>query len=570
MPPRPLLRTWLTAGCAALLVFAACANPQAPSGGPRDETPPSIASSDPAADAVNVSAEHVDLVFSEYIDVSSFAEAFSLTPAFEEPLAFDWSGRRVRVELPAPLRDSTTYVLTIDTDLRDERGVALAQPLTLAFATGPDIDRGRLAGRVLGAARGQGLAGLDVYAYAAPDSTALDSLPDAPAYRTQTDPEGAFQFDYLREQPYYVVALADRNRNRQPDPLEAYAVPPRPALSSDTSDAARIEAPWVATARDTIPPTLNRVQALSDRRLVLRFSEPVRLARRDTAGWTLRDSLADQRRAVQQAFTRPDDPLALYLLTEMLRPELHTLRPGDGLVTDTVGNALLPTTARFTPTEEADTVQTRFVGFTPENLAAGDQQLYTLPPETAPGLRFNQPLDTTRLRSLLTAADTTGRPRAFALSSPDGVTYRLQLVPPLQPAEAVRLALDARPLGADTTFARTFRRLSDRELGELSGVVALSGSAPIIVELYDAGNPEAAPRRTQTGPDGEFLFANLPEASFRYRAFADRNENGRWDAGRLAPYAPAEPITWSAQPIQTRPRWETALDDTLRLSASAP
>ena len=216
----------------ACVGLASCANPVPPSGGPRDETPPRIATSRPAAEATNVSrGRTVRIAFSEYVDRESLREALTVTPAPGGRLTFDWSRRSVEIMFPQRFRDSTTYLLTIDKELTDLRGVELEQPIRLAFSTGPRIDRGRLAGRVVGSRHGQGREGFDVYAYAA---AAADSarLPPAPLYRTQTGSEGAFQFEYLREeQRYYVVALRDRNRNYRADPLEAFAVPPRPSPS---------------------------------------------------------------------------------------------------------------------------------------------------------------------------------------------------------------------------------------------------------------------------------------------------------------------------------------------------
>lgn len=553
-----------------LFLASACANPVAPSGGPRDETPPVIENSDPEAEAVNVEADAIEITFSEYVDQASFARAVSLTPAFETPVEFDWSGRTVTITPPEPLRDTTTYILTIDTDLRDERGVTLAQPITLAFSTGPRINRGRLAGRVVGAQRGSAQGGLDVYAYPAPDSAAPFPLPERPAYRTQTNPQGTFRFEYLREQPYYIVAMADRNRNRQPDPLEALAVPPRPALRADSSGRPDSTLQWVATARDTIPPALGRVQALSQSRLLLRFSEPVRLASENAAAaWSVRDSLRNESRPVRAAFQPPGTRQEIVLRTDPLRPQVHVLRAEAGAVEDSSGTALPPARASFIPPETPDTVQTRLLRFVPEGLPRSEQGAFLLPPGVEPGLQLNQPADTVRLRAALSVRDTTGQPRSFALRpAAGGATYRFAFSPPLASGDAAQVRVapqEALNTPGDTAVARRFQRLSDRDLGELSGPVS-AAQAPIVVELFAENEAGGAPvQRVQVEPGGRFLFARLPETSFRFRAFVDVNENGRWDGGQIAPYVPAEPIAWSDQPVSIRPRWETALEDTLRV-----
>jgi len=269
-----------------LVGLAACANPVAPSGGPRDDTPPSVVETRPVRDTVNVSTDtrSIYIEFSEYVERSTLPRALSITPQFDGRLRFSWSGQGVTIELPSALRDSTTYIFSLDADLSDTRGVSLDRPVTVAFSTGPRINRGRIRGRVVGPRRGEGRAQVDVFAYALDDGTSSPpaSLPDQPAYRTQTGEEGTFSFDYLREQDYYVVALRDNNRNRRLDPTEPYAVPPRGALPAD-EDSTEIPVPWLLTPADTAGPRVQQVTPLSRRRVRLSFDEPVRPGSRRSA-----------------------------------------------------------------------------------------------------------------------------------------------------------------------------------------------------------------------------------------------------------------------------------------------
>ncbi|GIV58851.1 MAG: hypothetical protein KatS3mg042_1764 [Rhodothermaceae bacterium] len=541
-----------------LMALAACATPQMPPGGPPDQTPPALEAADPPDGALRVATDRIELTFSEYVDEGSFARAFSIVPDFDRPPAFDWHGRRVVIRLPEPLRPATTYILTLDTNLRDLRGVALRQPITLAFSTGDRLDRGRLAGRVLDAVRGTGVPGLDVYAYPAPGGAAPDSLPPRPAFRTQTDTEGRFHLDYLSDAPFFVIALRDRNRNRRPDPLEAFAAPPAPALVPDTLDAS-LERTWVLTTLDTLPPVLRQVQPRSNRRLALRFSDPVRLASTDPAGWLVVDSVAGAPRPVRAVYQVPEDPLRVFVLTDPLAPVPHRLHVH--AVVDSSGNAVREGTARFVPPATPDTVALRFRAFVPDSAAADP---YVLAPGERPGVRFNQPVDSTRMARLVAVRDTAGQALAYRTTTPDGVTYRLTLDP--WPGVPFEVRVDARPLGADTVYVRRFRRMTPDETGALGGYVAGDDTTgTLVVELFEAGGK--TPLRTAV-PDtsGLFLFRDLPGGRrYRVRAFADRDGNGRWDGGRLRPYRPAEPAAWSDVLPAVRPRWETIVDDTLRV-----
>ena len=292
-----------------VLLFASCANPVAPSGGPRDQRPPSIAQTTPVRDTINVSTdtEVLRIEFSEYVERSSLPGALSITPTFEQRPQFSWSGRTVEIGFPSPLRDSTTYIFSLGTDLSDAHGVSLENPITVAFSTGPRINRGQIGGLVVSGAQGDVQEGVDVYAYGVSPRAVgpPQPLPERPSYRTQTGEQGRFGFDYMREGRYYVVALRDNNRNRQPDVGEPYAVPPRFALRADSA-AGSVPVPWLLTRPDTTAPYLQRVRPVSRQRLRLSFSEPVRLQTRRAEAWAPRDSARGTPVEVQGVFTVPD------------------------------------------------------------------------------------------------------------------------------------------------------------------------------------------------------------------------------------------------------------------------
>jgi len=651
-------------------VLTACANPVPPSGGPRDETPPRVVRSLPPADSVNVatSTRSIRLEFSEYVQRGSLPRAISLTPAFDEPLRYDWDGRAVNVELPDVLRDSTTYILTLGTELQDTRGVSLSEPITVAFSTGPRINQGRIAGRVVDPARGRPQQGVDVYAYAAESNAAPDSLPDRPAYRTQTGEDGTFTFDYMREQRYTVVALRDNNRNRQPDRGEPFAPPPRATFTAD-SLGARIPVPWLLASTDTRPPTAQRARPITRQRVAVRFSEPVRLPRRATDRWMLRDTTRGDAVSINTIYRSPDASAEIVLRTGAMQETGHRLVLADSAVTDTVGNPLRADTVRFEGVGLPDTLQTRFSAFGPPRLEADSAGTLPLLPGVAPTLTFNQGPGDATVREAVSVQDTLGHRRSISIASANGVRFEVRFDSALVAGQMVDIRVDANALrGADTTYVQRYRRVVRDVLGELEGRVVLgdtavapmaSPSAPapaspgdtlsslgrdtsgvgpggrppggipdtrsddsigtdslaadtlstdavaadtlsadtlatdasrptgatadtarttdapadslrpppaIVVELRaEQSALPVAPDSLVTVPDSAFVFGELPEGSYRFRAFIDRNENGRWDPGSVVPYRPPEPITWSTQPVDSRKRWTTVLPAPLRI-----
>ncbi len=551
---------------AIVLGITSCAIPVLPTGGPQDKEPPVIIDASPEAESVNVSTDHVRIVFSEFVDQASFAQAIAVTPAFDRPLQYKWRKNRVDIIFPEALRDNTTYILTIDTKLRDVNRVALTQPITFAFATGPVINRGKISGRVIEPLEGNGVPSFDVFAYALADSTLPDSLPDSPAYRIQTDDQGGFAFDYMSEQPYFVVALQDLNRNRMPDGIEPFAVPPVPVIFADTTrpDGSLT---WLVTKTDTIPPQIQRVRALSNQRFMLRLSESIQLTSRDPSLWSLKDSVSNQIFPIEDIYLYPEDPKQLYIKTAELFATTHLLQAGG--LTDSTGNPVDTTAITFRPSANPDTLQLRFLGFQPENLTPNEIGASVLSPDINAGIRFNQAVTSETLAGFVTIQDSTQTPLTFQSSSVDGSTYDLSITN-LPAGMPFTVQVAGTGVGApDTTYTKLFQQLTDESLGELSGqLVSADTAGQSVVELFPATRTVTRERIAVQTPDtsGTFVFSRLPDKSqYRFRAFQDYNANLRWDGGQLLPYQNAEPLTWYSDSLLVRARWEQTLSDTLKI-----
>lgn len=552
---------------AVAALAAGCATPLRPTGGPADQTAPRLVASDPAADTVNVRADRLTLTFSERVDPATAARALSVTPEFERPPEVRVRGEQLEVVFPDSLRPQTTYVVTLSTDLRDARGVALAAPLTVAFATGPTLDRGRIEGVVLDPATGAGVPRLDVFAYRLADTTRLpDPRTAAPSYRTQSGPDGRFALTNLAEAPFFVAVVEDRNRNRRADAEERFAAPTRPVaqareVTTDSSGAGPdsaatphfplptshlplLTSPFFVARLDTTAPALRRVRPLSDRRTALRFDESVTLTDRNPSQWALADSASGRAVTVAALYARAGEPAEVVVATGgALAPTPHRLRlRAPGAVQDSSANGALPFEAVFTPSAQPDTAQARFGGFVPAARVSADSA-QTLRPDERAGVRFTLPLDSAAVRARVRVRNPAGAVVPYVLiPDADGLTYRLRL-----PLRAFTVAVQ----DGDSTRARRFATPAPDALGGIVGRVGADG--PVLVEAYPEGG---SPFVARVEASGAFVLQNLPPGAYRLRVVLDRNGNGRWDGGRLAPYAPPEPLRWLPEPVRVRARWD--------------
>ncbi len=517
-------------------------------GGPRDDTPPYLVSTDPPHESVNVSPSELRLVFSEFVNEGSFARALSIVPTPQGRLRYRWRRKSVTIQLPEPLRDSTTYVITLDDEFRDWRGVRLKSPLSFAFATGSVIDQGRLRGQIVDPEQGLPVAGLMVFAY-----SAQDIIDQSASYQTQTDSEGRFEFSYVRNSDFFVLGLQDLNQNMRADPGEWYAVPPVKAIRA-TPDTSKTYSNWVYTKVDTIGPSIERVRATSNKIIELRFGESVSLQDPTGESWSIVDSVSLAPVSVKSSYQLESTPQIIYLALDPLMESSYALFPSPSLQ-DSSRNTVQLDTTYFRGSIRTVTSEPTFRQFLPSDT----ENPYQLAPWETPQIVFDQPVEASLLESLISVQDSNGTSVNFEIRTFNGTTYSLLSLD--DPTQVYRVSVRQ----PDSTYVHSFERLGARSLGSLSGVTIPAGDS-VLVTLMNSDGQILATKSSDS--EGFFIFDNLPENSYHLRAFIDRNRNGHWDGGLIDPYQAAEPVTWTSGPTTIRPRWDTALPDTLRIGQS--
>jgi len=224
---------------------------------------------------------------------------------------------------------------------------------------------------------------------------------------------------------------------------------------------------------------------------------------------------------------------------------------------DSTGNRLREASFGFSGTSQADTLRMRFIGFGPEPPVKLVRNVALLWADAWPKLQFSLPPDTNFLARYVSVTDTLGAEKPYTWRTDDGTTIHI-LPQSLEPGVPVRITVDAHFQQRKQPFVRTFERLRNDERGSIVGKIQGAGTSPVWVELIPVppSRLDLAFYRTQTDSSGQYVFKNLPEGTYRLRAFRDVNLNGKWDGGSLEPFAPAEHIVWSKEPIALRTRWE--------------
>ncbi len=209
------------------LLLCNCAKIGAPKGGPADTTAPSMISTTPSGEAVNVIIDNIiTMVFSEAIQRESVAGQIYITPRQTEDPELSWEGNRLDLILSDSFQDNTTYVVNLGTGIKDIRGNRLEDSYSFAFSTGAHIATGEVSGYV--SRNDKLITGVTIGLFPAEraETAEVDSV--YPPYLTLSGKKGDFRLEYLPEGSYFPLAFIDKNKNQLFDyPAEVFGLPDR-------------------------------------------------------------------------------------------------------------------------------------------------------------------------------------------------------------------------------------------------------------------------------------------------------------------------------------------------------
>ena len=210
------LRHILVATALLLTAFLAqrCANAVAPTGGPKDETPPKVVGTVPENRSTNFIGKKIELTFDEYISLENANQNVMISPPLSEKPDIKLKNKTVIIKFKETLAANTTYTINFGAAIKDLHEGNQFKDYVYSFSTGDHIDTLCIAGTVLNAVDKKPVEGVYVSLYAA-DRDNLDSLPmtTVPNYLTKTDKEGKFSLNGLADKKYLVFALKDANAN---------------------------------------------------------------------------------------------------------------------------------------------------------------------------------------------------------------------------------------------------------------------------------------------------------------------------------------------------------------------
>ncbi len=531
-----------------VVLLSGCALQLPPEGGPADTTPPEIISSYPVPGQINYREDYAELEFSEYVEKRSLKDAIFISPAPEEGYELNWSGKTVRIEFNKPLKENTTYYITVGTDLTDYNNRnKMAKSFNLWFSTGEKIDKGSISGTVYD----KNSDGILIYAFLF-DGDSVNIFDKKPMYVSQCGESGEFELKGLRDGKYRLVAVKDNFRDYmlQIGQDEAGVTYTDPVLSP--ADTLFNDMNFFMSSTDTLAPEIQSAVMIDRNHLLITLNED-----------------ADRRSVLSENFAVTDSSTM-----KSRRPVFSYLQNGNGKnlvlilddpgfkgdsvflkargIKDLKGNTLKETSINLTVSERPDTS----VASISSVLPADRLNLISDFPEIT--VVFSTGISPDEFTRRVIFADTSGNKAENETVREDDVTYKIKIKQKLESFTDYKLTADLRGLAgvnglqADTVITFAFKTVNQLNLtglfGKLAGISDPVGKR-LILELKD---DPLVRYFTVTGENGSFEFDKVRPGKY----FLWYYEGGEvFNPGAVLPFRFSDKFRFYKKEIDLAPRW---------------
>ena len=104
-----IFTTTLTLMAAISVLLSSCANEVAPTGGPKDETPPKVLKYSPEIYSTNFNGKTIEITFDEFFQLNNYKSKLLISPPFQNEPTFTVKGKKLIINLKDDPIPNTTY-----------------------------------------------------------------------------------------------------------------------------------------------------------------------------------------------------------------------------------------------------------------------------------------------------------------------------------------------------------------------------------------------------------------------------------------------------------------------------
>jgi hypothetical protein len=534
------------------LILSGCANQLAPGGGEIDRVPPVITEISPPDGTINYKEDYFELTFSKYVEKRSLKDAIFISPAINGNIELDWSGHSVRVIFPEKLKDSTTYVITIGTDLVDYNNRnRMAQSVTFSFSTGNKVDKKIISGRVFE----EKPSGILIFAYKKGKDDP-DPMKTKPDFISQVGNDGHYKIIGLAEGNYRVFAVYDQYRDFlfQPD-QDKIGMPPRDVSFSE-HDSLYPNLNFFLTKIDTSAPRILTSVMTDKMHILVNFTEPVDSSCIKANNYFVYDSTTQKRTPMLFAYKGNTKPTEIVLVTSHEIPESNSSWFFADSIKDISGNKYLKDFSQLTISTKPDSTKLDIYKYLPPNNSDRVDfinQNFTF--------CLNDGIDSNQITNVVSFTDTARIPIPFIIRFIDDATFRIEPVKSLEPRKDYIIKInfshlvDAAGNKRDSVYQYKFKTITGSDFTGISGIlknVDLNKRPVLVLQGID-GDKNIYTR--SLFKDNRFNIERVSPGKYSLWAYLDSDSSNTYSFGSIKPYKPAEEFSFYPDTLDLKARW---------------
>lgn len=543
-----------------LVIIVSCANPVAPTGGPKDITPPTVVRSEPGNPDVNFNGEAISITFSEFIALKDINSQLIISPPLKQTPTFQTRGKSLVLKFKDQWLPTTTYNIFFGDAIVD---ITESNPLggyKFTFSTGPILDSMMIEGRLINAFDLTPVKGAYVMLY----DTIYDSIPykQIPYYLARTDDSGLFQLTNLRNIPYFMFALTDINANYMYDMpgeqisfIDSLVTPWFNEKHNDIAKADTTKAIKDSSVLVTLPgrhvdmyhfkevdstQSLVKTQLLRKNVFSLVFKVPVKEPKFDLVS-------SDYDKQPITGLNRNRDTLTMWLPGYTADSIFFVVKDGDAVI-DTVETTTAP---------RASTVNTKGPDKVPALVTKSNIQSRRLKPTNPLAIVFQNPVSNYKLETLQLKHDSILlEPKAIEFV--DSIRTRLLVRYPWKQGENYTLTMpdsvftDIMGHSNDSTvFA--FKGMTEEETSNVKLDINIPTEDDYIIQLL--GDKDKVLEQVTINQNSSIEFKYITPGKYRIKAIKDANKNGYWDTGNYLKRRYPEEVIYYPVELELRANW---------------
>lgn len=540
-----------------ILLFYSCANIQPPSGGPPDTTPPEILETFPKNRTTNFNETKIQLKFNKYMNKNSVIENLHIQPLIKTE--FDWSGKILNIHFKEKLKENTTYSVNLGTDYTDFKNNKPLQSYTLTFSTGKNIDTGNIKGMILNG----NSQSLYIFAYNIsnlnPDTLNLyNVLPD---YRVQVGKMGYFDLQGLADGKYRLVAVNDQFKDLRINENQDFFSTAFQDFNVENGKSQDALFRFGKIA-DNTPPKIFSVEAFSNRKIKVYFSEHIEIKQIQPSAFVVFDSLANLYYPIIQYYLEYQNNNVLNLITEKPIPPrrklLFSINNTNSIISDTINNLFVDFEKKFLFTSSVDLDSSLFQLI---SISLRDSAL-NVSIDKPIVLTFTEPIEKLNIDYI----------NFYSLSDSVNVKYNISIknntqiliTPILEYNKQYLLEIKPNaivPLFGINNFKNSIKIHFKTEMtpnyGSVSGELIDSSGNNYHKIIVLENNQFNYIYQAQVDSSGKWLIQNIRPGEYNVWIYEDRNNNLTYDFGNIYPFEYSEKVYLTGVVANVRSRWET-------------